>query len=161
MIAPDEIKANQPPQNLQGVNKDDTNIPGQKNSLKDSFYATGRRKESSAKVWIKKGSGNIVVNNVSAVSYFNRTAYIASLMKPFSVTNTVGHFDVVCKVSGGGSTGQCEAIRLGISKAIDIYNPMLRPLLKKDSLLTRDSRTVERKKYGRHKARKSTQFSKR
>ena len=124
-------------------------------------YATGKRKTSIARVWIKKGKGAFLVNGKQLPQYFARGAYVAEALKPFVATSMQSQFDVVCTVEGGGLTGQAGAIRHGVSKALNLFHPSVRPLLKKTGLLTRDSRIVERKKYGKHKARKSTQFSKR
>lgn len=124
-------------------------------------YATGRRKESVARVWIKPGSGNITVNGKALDVYFARPVLRMLLAQPFLVSNRDGQFDVICTVSGGGLSGQAGAVRHGISRALTHYEPELRPVLKQVGFLTRDSRAVERKKYGRAKARRSFQFSKR
>jgi len=124
-------------------------------------YATGRRKESVARVWIKPGSGQITVNGKEADSYFARPVLRMLIGQPFLVANRESQFDVVCTVSGGGLSGQAGAVRHGISRALSLYEPELRPVLKQVGFLTRDSRAVERKKYGRAKARRSFQFSKR
>jgi small subunit ribosomal protein S9 len=124
-------------------------------------YGTGKRKTSVARVWIKKGSGKFVVNQRNLPEYFCREAYQTDVLKPLNSTNMLGQFDVFCTVKGGGLTGQAGAIRHGLSKALNNFHPSIRKNLKQDGLLTRDSRVVERKKYGKHKARKSTQFSKR
>ena len=132
--------------------------------VKDSFgrsYATGRRKESVARVWVKPGKGKITVNGKDVTEYFARPAYQIQVSTPLKTVERESAFDVVTTVKGGGLTGQAEAIRHGISRALTMFEPTLRPALKKEGLLTRDSRVVERKKYGQHKARKSTQFSKR
>lgn len=125
------------------------------------FYATGRRKESSARVWISKGKGEISVNGKTLEDYFKLSTCVSSVHQPFSVTKTSGSYDVFATVKGGGTTGQAEAIRHGISRALCLSDEELRTLLRKNGLLTRDSREVERKKYGRRKARRSRQFSKR
>ena len=125
------------------------------------FYATGRRKTASARVWIKKGTGKISINDRSPEKYFATDALIGMLLQPFSVTAAVNEYDVICTVSGSGVSGQAGAIRHGISRALDIANPVFHPQLKANGLLTRDSRKVERKKYGRKKARKRFQFCKR
>jgi small subunit ribosomal protein S9 len=124
-------------------------------------YGTGRRKDSVARVWIKPGKGKIVINGREFENYFPRPLHRAILLQPFGETKTVGKFDIMCTVKGGGSTGQSGAIRHGISRALDCYNPELHTLLSRAGYLTRDSRTVERKKYGQKKARKRFQFSKR
>ncbi|MDR0632047.1 MAG: 30S ribosomal protein S9 [Holosporaceae bacterium] len=129
-------------------------------SLKRS-YGTGRRKEAVARVWIKPGGGNITINGRKVFDYFSRSVLQALVLQPFSVANRVGQYDVFCTVCGGGLSGQAGAVRHGISKALTDYEPGLRPVLKSVGLLTRDSRVVERKKYGLMKARRSFQFSKR
>lgn len=125
-------------------------------------YATGRRKSSStARVWIKPGNGKVVVNGKEIEKYFVRPVLRMIINQPFVVTGTDQRFDVVCTVKGGGLSGQAGAIRHGISRALDKSDPDLHAILRKGGFLTRDSRVVERKKYGRKKARKSFQFSKR
>jgi len=121
----------------------------------------GRRKTAVARVFVKKGSGNITVNHRDAKEYFTTSILQHTLNQPFVVTNTVGQYDVAVNVYGGGIKGQAEAIRLAISRALVEINPEYKPLLKSQGLLTRDPRMVERKKYGRKKARKRFQFSKR
>jgi small subunit ribosomal protein S9 len=128
---------------------------------KGRSYATGKRKDAIARVWIKPGKGKITVNDRDVTVYFARPVLRMMINQPFGVVNRAGQFDVVCTVSGGGLSGQAGAVRHGISKALTYYEPDLRPALKKEGFLTRDSRTVERKKYGRAKARRSFQFSKR
>ena len=131
---------------------------------KDEFgrsYATGRRKDAVARVWIKPGKGVITVNGREVENYFPRPVLRMMINQPFQVTNREGQFDVVCTCSGGGLSGQAGAVRHGISQALTLFEPDLRPVLKKGGFLTRDSRVVERKKYGRRKARRSFQFSKR
>ncbi len=131
---------------------------------KDSLgrsYATGKRKDAVARVWVKRGSGKITVNGRNFVSYFARPVLQMILSQPFGKANCQNQFDVVCTVKGGGLSGQAGAVRHGISKALTYYDPEMRPVLKRAGLLTRDSRVVERKKYGRRKARRSFQFSKR
>lgn len=124
-------------------------------------YGTGRRKESSARVWIKRGKGNIIINNKNVNDYFGRPVLRMVVSQIFDVTNTNGEFDVVCTVKGGGLSGQAGAILHGLARALDRFNPELHTTLRKAGFLTRDSRVVERKKPGRPKARKSFQFSKR
>ena len=124
-------------------------------------YATGKRKDAVARVWVKPGRGRILVNNRELENYFVRPVLRMIINQPFVVTNRAREFDVICTVSGGGLSGQAGAVRHGISKALTYYEPELRPTLKAGGFLTRDSRTVERKKYGRRKARRSFQFSKR
>ena len=129
--------------------------------FKDSKYATGRRKRSIARVWVKKGSGKIYVNGQEMIKYFKRPAHQLIVISPLEEINRTNEYDVKCSVKGGGLTGQAGAIIHGISRAIILFEPELKPTLKKEKLTTRDSRTVERKKYGRRKARRSFQFSKR
>ena len=124
-------------------------------------YATGKRKDAVARVWIKPGSGKVVVNGKAQNEYFARPVLQMILAQPFGITNTVGEFDVMATVKGGGLSGQAGAVKHGISKALQLYDPSLRAALKAAGFLTRDSRVVERKKYGKAKARKSFQFSKR
>jgi small subunit ribosomal protein S9 len=124
-------------------------------------YATGKRKNAVARVWIKPGKGKITVNDRTFEGYFVRPVLRMMINQPFGVTNRANEFDVICTVSGGGMSGQAGAVRHGISKALTYYEPSLRPALKAAGFLTRDPRVVERKKYGRKKARRSFQFSKR
>lgn len=124
-------------------------------------YATGKRKNAIARVWIKPGSGKITVNDRDFVTYFARPVLQMVVQQPVVAAARQGQFDVVCTVSGGGLSGQAGAVRHGISKALTYYEPGLRGVLKKGGFLTRDSRVVERKKYGKAKARRSFQFSKR
>jgi small subunit ribosomal protein S9 len=128
---------------------------------KDKFYATGRRKEATARVWIANGSGRIFVNGKEVEKYLARPVLRMIVNQPFAETNTAGLFDVWCTVEGSGHSGQAGAIRHGISRALDKANPDLHTILRTKGFLTRDSRAVERKKYGLKKARKSFQFSKR
>ena len=129
--------------------------------FKDSKYATGRRKRSIARVWLKKGSGNLHVNGKKMIDYFKKPNLQIAIFRPLTLVKRENEFDVRCSVKGGGLTGQAGAIILGISRAIILFEPDLKPTLKKEKLTTRDSRAVERKKYGRRKARRSFQFSKR
>ena len=124
-------------------------------------YATGKRKDAVARVWIKPGAGKIVINTRDIEIYFARPVLRMLIQQPLVATNRGGQYDVTCTVSGGGLSGQAGAVRHGLSKALMNFEPELRSVLKKGGFLTRDSRTVERKKYGRAKARKSFQFSKR
>lgn len=124
-------------------------------------YGTGRRKEAVARVWVKPGNGDIVVNGRKVFDYFARSVLQTLVLQPFMVSNRAGRYDVMCTVTGGGLSGQAGAIRHGISRALVEYEPELRSVLKTAGLLTRDSRSVERKKYGLMKARRSYQFSKR
>jgi small subunit ribosomal protein S9 len=124
-------------------------------------YATGRRKNAIARVWVKPGKGEILVNGKKAAQYFARPVLRMLITQPFLVADRYNQFDVICTVTGGGLSGQAGAVRHGISRALTYYEPDLRPILKVAGFLTRDSRVVERKKYGRAKARRSFQFSKR
>lgn len=124
-------------------------------------YATGRRKESVARVWLKRGKGQVIVNGKTQEQYFGRQTHLLVLNQPFLIADRVGQFDVVCTVKGGGLSGQAGAVRHGISRALEGFEPALRPPLKKAGMLTRDARTVESKKVGRHKARRSKQWAKR
>ncbi len=124
-------------------------------------YATGKRKDAVARVWIKPGSGKITVNERTLEVYFARPVLRMLLSQPLVVAKRVGQYDVMVSVAGGGLSGQAGAVRHGIAKALTNFEPDLRPALKKEGFLTRDSRVVERKKYGRRKARRSFQFSKR
>ena len=136
---------------------------GQINNInfKDSKYATGRRKKSVAKVWVKKGSGNIHVNGIKMSNYFKRPVHQIIVTRPLEISEVATSYDIKCSVRGGGLSGQAGAIILGISKALIAHDSNLKKNLKKDKLTTRDSRVVERKKYGHRKARRSFQFSKR
>ena len=124
-------------------------------------YATGKRKNAVARVWIKPGQGKIEVNGRDSPVYFARPVLRMLINQPFAVANRLGQFDVWCTVKGGGLSGQAGAVRHGISRALIFYEPGLRPILKHGGFITRDSRVVERKKYGKAKARRSFQFSKR
>lgn len=124
-------------------------------------YATGKRKDAIARVWIKAGSGKVVINGETQEVYFKRAVLRMMLNQPFQVTNRENNFDVMCTIKGGGLSGQAGALKHGISKALVGFEPDLRAILKKEGFLTRDSRVVERKKYGKPKARRSFQFSKR
>ena len=130
-------------------------------NFSDSKYATGKRKRSIARVWLTKGSGNIFINKKKIVDYFKTEKLRTVVFGPLSLVERKNDFDIKCTVKGGGLSGQAGAIIHGISKALVIYDPNLKIILKKAKLTTRDSRTVERKKYGRRKARRSFQFSKR
>jgi small subunit ribosomal protein S9 len=124
-------------------------------------YATGRRKNAVARVWIKPGKGRVIVNGKDQTQYFGRQTQRLILNQPFLITDRVGQFDVMCTVVGGGLSGQAGAVRHGISRALENFDPALRPSLKKAGMLTRDARIVERKKIGKHKARRSKQWAKR
>ena len=144
--------------NLQNTTSSSKKI---KLNFKDSKYATGRRKKSIAKVWVKKGSGNIFVNGIKMDQYFKRPVHQIIVTRPLEISDVRTTYDVKCSVKGGGLSGQAGAIILGISKALISHDESLKKNLKKDKLTTRDSRVVERKKYGHRKARRSFQFSKR
>ena len=124
-------------------------------------YATGKRKDAVARVWIKPGAGKIMVNSREVETYFARPVLRMMIQQPLVAAARAGQYDVICTVAGGGLSGQAGAVRHGLSKALTHFEPDLRGILKKGGFLTRDSRVVERKKYGRAKARKSFQFSKR
>ena len=139
-------------------------VPEDVQPKRDAFgrsYATGKRKNAVARVWIKPGNGKIEVNGRDSPIYFARPVLRMMINQPFVVTDRLGQFDVWCTVVGGGLSGQAGAVRHGISRALTFYEPTLRPTLKHGGFLTRDSRVVERKKYGKAKARRSFQFSKR
>jgi len=136
-------------------------LPEPKIDAQGRSYATGRRKNAIARVWIKPGSGKVTVNGREFEDYFARPVLRMVINQPFGVANRTDQFDVVCTVTGGGLSGQAGAVRHGISRALTLFEPALRPSLKAGGFLTRDSRAVERKKYGRAKARRSFQFSKR
>ena len=144
---------------MKNAKKNISQIP--KSPGKDAFYATGRRKTSTARVWIKPGSGKITINRKNMLDYLSRSTHRMIIGNPFNITNTAGNIDVWCTVKGGGLSGQTGAICHGISRALVKLNMDLRSTLKKAGLLTRDSRAVESKKYGRHKARRGFQFAKR
>jgi len=129
--------------------------------FKESKYATGRRKKSIARVWVKKGSGNIHVNGKKVNEYFHKINLQIAIRRPLAISKRENEYDVKSSVKGGGLTGQAGAIILGLSRALILFEPDLKSILKKEKLTTRDSRAVERKKYGRRKARRSFQFSKR
>tara|TARA_B110000285_G_C14873173_1_gene490177 strand:- start:83 stop:526 length:444 start_codon:yes stop_codon:yes gene_type:complete len=129
--------------------------------FKDSKYATGRRKRSIAKVWVKKGSGDIYVNGKKMHDYFKRPVHQIIVVRPLEISEIATSYDVRASVKGGGLSGQAGAIIHGLSRALVLHDESLKSILKKEKLTTRDSRVVERKKYGRKKARRSFQFSKR
>jgi len=124
-------------------------------------YATGRRKDAVARVWVKGGAGKFSVNGKEMGAYFARPTLQMIIQQPFDAINRLGQYDVMCTVKGGGLSGQAGAVRHGLSRALIAFDPALRPLLKSGGFLTRDDREVERKKYGKAKARRSFQFSKR
>lgn len=132
-----------------------------KQIIGNSFYATGKRKNAIARVWLKRGTGKVTINNRTMDSYFARDAYKSLVLKPLVETNCINQYDVFCTAKGGGTTGQAGAIAHGIAKALDCVSEDYHSVLRSGGFLTRDSRVVERKKYGKRKARKSTQFSKR
>jgi len=124
-------------------------------------YATGRRKDAVARVWVKAGTGKVIVNGKDQTAYFARQTHRLILNQPFLVVERVGKFDVIATVKGGGLSGQAGAVRHGISRALENFEPTLRPALKKAGMMTRDDRIVERKKVGKHKARRTKQWAKR
>lgn len=153
-------------QSLEGLSSLKTETPEQpkhvqKLDKQGRAYATGKRKNAVARVWIKPGSGKITVNTKTIEVFFARPVLRMMIQQPLLAANRNGQYDVVCTVSGGGLSGQAGAVRHGISKALTYFEPDLRSPLKKGGFLTRDSRVVERKKYGKAKARRSFQFSKR
>ena len=153
-----EAEAEAPaPVNIQAV----TPLREQQIDKQGRAYATGRRKDAVARVWLKPGSGKIVVNGREQETYFARPTLRLVINQPFDIADRRGQYDVVATVTGGGLSGQAGAVKHGISQALTRYEPALRPVVKLAGFLTRDSRAVERKKYGRAKARKSFQFSKR
>ena len=146
-----------------GTTAAETDVPKRepKRDAQGRSYATGRRKDAVARVWIKPGKGEIIINGRKAAQYFARPVLRMLITQPFLVADRYNQFDVMATVAGGGLSGQAGAVRHGISRALTYYEPDLRGILKVAGFLTRDSRTVERKKYGRAKARRSFQFSKR
>ena len=148
-----------------GMNDDgELEVSAPREPVRDSLgrsYATGKRKDAVARVWIKPGTGKVVVNGKEMTQYFARPVLQMVIGQPFLIANRTDQFDVMATVKGGGLSGQAGAVKHGISKALSIYDPELRSPLKAAGFLTRDSRVVERKKYGRRKARRSFQFSKR
>ena len=124
-------------------------------------YGTGRRKDSVARVWLKPGNGTVTVNGRDQAVYFGRKTHQLILNQPFLIVNAVGHYDVICTVKGGGLSGQAGAVRHGISRALEKFDPANRPALKTAGMMTRDARIVERKKVGKHKARRTKQWAKR
>jgi small subunit ribosomal protein S9 len=148
--------------NLSGtVSEKEKPLPEPKIDSLGRAYATGKRKNAIARVWIKPGTGKITVNGRESKVYFARPVLRMLMNQPFEVANRNEQYDVICTVVGGGLSGQAGAVRHGISKALTYYEPSLRPILKKEGFMTRDARIVERKKYGLKKARRSFQFSKR
>ena len=145
---------------MQEINTEDTQNT-ENLSKKEIAYATGKRKNSIARVWLKKGDGKILINGKTAKNYFTRPVLQMIINQPLEVVNSNGDYDINATVKGGGLSGQAGALRHGISKALSLYDSSLRPALKKVGYITRDSRVVERKKPGLAKARRSYQFSKR
>ncbi|MEM1343297.1 MAG: 30S ribosomal protein S9 [Pseudomonadota bacterium] len=148
----------------EAVDTPETEITIVREPIRDALgraYATGKRKDAIARVWVKPGSGNVVVNGKEMNVYFARPVLQMVIGQAFKVAGVDGQFDVMCTVKGGGLSGQAGAVKHGISKALSNYDPELRPALKAAGFITRDARVVERKKYGRRKARRSFQFSKR
>ncbi|WP_410520987.1 30S ribosomal protein S9 [Candidatus Tisiphia endosymbiont of Beris chalybata] len=140
----------------------DTLVKNKKSVLNtNKVYSTGRRKNAIARVWIQVGNGQIIVNKKNVEQYFTRESHVKTLLQPFVVTKSAGQYNIICTVKGGGVSGQMGAVLHGIARALNKIAPEYHDLLHKAGLLTRDSRVVERKKYGQHKARKNTQFSKR
>lgn len=159
----DEIKSLE---DLEAIASGTTNVEAEtpREPVRDALgrsYATGKRKDAVARVWIKPGSGRVTVNGRELNVYFARPVLQMILRQPFTISGTEDQFDVMATVAGGGLSGQAGAVKHGISKALQLYDPSLRSALKAAGFLTRDSRVVERKKFGRAKARKSFQFSKR
>ena len=147
---------------LQGLSSNPQAAPAEpKIDAQGRAYATGKRKNAVARVWIKPGKGTITINGRDQEVYFARPVLRMMIAQPLQVTDRLGQFDIIVSVHGSGLSGQAGAIRHGLSKALTYYEPALRPVLKPHGFLTRDSRVVERKKYGKAKARRSFQFSKR
>ena len=148
-------------QQLGAVAETESELPEPTIDAHGRAYATGRRKDAVARVWIKPGSGKVTVNGRPQEIYFARATLRMIINQPFLVSDRLNQFDVTCTVSGGGLSGQAGAVRHGLSRALTYFEPSLRGILKRGGFLTRDSRAVERKKYGKPKARRSFQFSKR
>ncbi|MBO9464549.1 30S ribosomal protein S9 [Pelagimonas phthalicica] len=160
----DQINSLEELAGVAGVDAPEAEVVAPREPVRDELgrsYATGKRKDAVARVWIKPGSGKVVVNGKDQDKYFARPVLQLILRQPFQVAGVEGEFDVYATVKGGGLTGQAGAVKHGISKALQLYEPALRAPLKAAGFLTRDSRVVERKKYGKRKARRSFQFSKR
>ena len=160
----DQINSLEELAGVAGVDAPEAEVVAPREPVRDELgrsYATGKRKDAVARVWIKPGSGKVVVNGKDQDKYFARPVLQLILRQPFQVAGVEGEFDVYATVKGGGLTGQAGAVKHGISKALQLYEPSLRAPLKAAGFLTRDSRVVERKKYGKRKARRSFQFSKR
>ena len=151
-------------QDIKAATVANTEAKAPRKSVKDKkgrSYATGKRKDAVARVWVMPGKGNITINDKSMDEYFARPVLKMVINQPFAIANRENEFDVICTVKGGGLSGQAGAIKHGIAKALNEYEPELRTVLKQAGFLTRDDRVVERKKYGKAKARRSYQFSKR
>ena len=146
---------------MENLNTTVTKAKKLKLDFKESKYATGRRKKSIARIWLKKGSGNIYVNGIKMLDYFKRPVHQMLVVRPLEISDVLTSYDVRCTVKGGGLSGQAGAIIHGLSRALVEFNAELKTILKKEKFMTRDSRAVERKKPGRRKARRSFQFSKR
>ena len=143
------------------IEPEEDTLPEPKIDAQGRAYATGKRKTAVARVWIKPGNGRIMVNDKDHTEYFGRAVLQMIIKQPLAATERNDQFDIICTVKGSGPSGQAGAVRHGIARALTFYEPTLRSVLKKGGFLTRDSRVVERKKYGRKKARRSFQFSKR
>ncbi len=160
----DQLKDAVAAQDGEGADTPETETYVPREPIRDEFgraYATGKRKDAVARVWVKPGAGRITVNGKEMSAYFARPVLQMVIGQPFQVANVSGQFDVMATVKGGGLSGQAGAVKHGISKALSNYDPELRSALKAAGFLTRDARVVERKKYGKRKARRSFQFSKR
>jgi small subunit ribosomal protein S9 len=160
----DQINSLEDLAEVAGIEAAPVEIAAPRSPVRDELgrsYATGTRKDAVARVWIKPGSGKVVVNGKEMSAYFARPVLQMILRQPFTVAGVEGEFDVMATVKGGGLSGQAGAVKHGISKALQLYDPSLRGALKAAGFLTRDSRVVERKKFGKRKARRSFQFSKR
>jgi small subunit ribosomal protein S9 len=153
------IESKEIPQNIEVENSPEEHMP--KIDSLGRAYATGKRKSSIARVWIKLGSGKIIVNGIECEKYFKRETHRIIISQPLEIVARKETYDITCSVVGGGHTGQAGALRHGVSKALTFYEPELRGALKAAGLIKRDDRRVERKKYGQPKARRSFQFSKR
>lgn len=156
-----EAVASEAPKAAEVVADDTPKVRVKTVDAKGRAYGTGRRKNATARVWVKLGTGKVIVNERDQSVYFARHTHRLVVNQPFLIVNSVGMFDVICSVKGGGLSGQAGAVRHGISRALQNFDPALRPALKKAGMLTRDSRQVERKKVGMHGARRTKQWAKR